>query len=232
MSKQRLNLLATTAVAVFSFLTAAGVPAHAATPLPKIHFRGTISQVTATTLTVATSRGVETLALGPKTVVVEALPASRSDIKPNSFLGVTSIPGAGDAKAVGVLLIPDAFRNAPADAGWDWPGAGSGSSMANGTVSEGSHMTNGTVTEGSHMTNGTASFTSGNGPLTVRLNYTSQAGSKVVTIPTGTPVARIVFAKPSALKPGSHLFVFAANNNGQLAAGIIVVGAPGVTPPM
>jgi hypothetical protein len=34
------------------------------------------------------------------------------------------------------------------------------------------------------------------------------------------------------LKPGSHLFVFAAKNNGQLSAGIIIVGAPGVTVPM
>jgi hypothetical protein len=232
MSKQKLIHAATTAVACFSFLAGAGMPAHAATPLPKVHVRGTISNVTATAMTVATSRGTVTLALGPKTAVVEALPASHSDIKPNSFLGVTSIPGANDAQAVGVLLIPDAFRNAPADAGWDWPGAGSGSSMTNGTVTAGSHMTNGTVTTGSHMTNGTVSSATSSGPLTVTLNYTSQAGSKLVTIPEGTPVVRIVFANRSALKPGSHVFVFAANENGQLAAGIIVAGAPGVTPPM
>jgi hypothetical protein len=232
MSKRRLHHAVMTAVTFFSFLTAAGATAHAATPLPKIHVRGTISNVTANALTVATNRGTVSLALGPKTTIVEALPASLSDIKPNSFLGVTSIPDAGDAKAVGVLLIPDAFRNAPADAGWDWPGTGSGSSMTNGTVTAGSHMTNGTVTAGSQMTNGTASFAKRGGPLTVTLNYTSQAGSKLVTIPDGTPVVRIVFADRSALKPGSHLFVFAADSNGQLGAGIIVVGAPGVTPPM
>jgi hypothetical protein len=70
------------------------------------------------------------------------------------------------------------------------------------------------------------------GPLTLTLNYTSQTGSKLVTIPAGTPVVRLAVANRSALKPGSHLFIFAAKNNGHLAAGIIVVGAPGVTVPM
>ena len=191
-----------------------------------------MESVTATAVTVATSRGALTLALGPSTKIVEAFPASRSDIKPNSLLGVTNIAGASNAQAVGVLLIPDAFRNAPANAGWDWPAAGAGSKMTNGTVEPASHMTNGTVQPVSHMTNGTVSAGSGGGPLTVTLNYTSQSGSEVVTIPADTPIVRLAFSNRSALKPGSHVFVFAANNNGQLAAGIIVVGAPGVTPPM
>jgi hypothetical protein len=82
------------------------------------------------------------------------------------------------------------------------------------------------------MTNGTVSAASGSGPYTVSLNYTSQSGSELVTIPANAPVARVAFSNRSALKPGSHLFVFAANNNGQLDAAIVVVGAPGVTPPM
>jgi hypothetical protein len=145
---------------------------------------------------------------------------------------VASVPGADDASAVGVLLLPDSFRNAPADAAWDWPRAGGGSSMTNGAVIVASHMTNGTVQLSSRMTNGTVSSGTSGGPLTLTLNYTSRVGSKLVTIPTGTPIVRIAFANRSALKPGSHLFVFAAKNNGHLAAGSIVVGAPGVTPPM
>ncbi|HKE36821.1 MAG TPA: hypothetical protein VKB39_05280 [Candidatus Baltobacteraceae bacterium] len=209
-----------------------GVPALSAAPLPNIHVRGTIASVTANALTVNTNRGTVTLGLAPETKIVEALPASRSDIKPNSFLGVTNIPGPNNAQAVGVLLLPDAFRNAPANAGWDWPGSGSGSSMTNGTVELASHMTNGTVAPVSHMTNGTVSAAPGSGPLTVTLNYTSQSGSELMTIPANAPVTRITFSNRSALKTGSHLFVFAANNNGQLGAAIIVVGAPGVTPPM
>jgi hypothetical protein len=170
--------------------------------------------------------------LAPQTKILLATRASRSDIKPNSFLGVTNVPGANNAQAVGVLILPDAFRNAPANAGWDWPGAGSGSSMTNGTVELASHMTNGTVQPVSHMTNGTVSEASGSGPYTISLNYTSQNGSELVTIPANAPVARVAFSNRSALKPGSHLFIFAASNNGQIGAAIIVVGAPGVTPPM
>lgn len=232
MSNTTLDRAALTFLAAMAFLILAGVPVHAAAPLPSVHVRGTISDVTTTALTVATSRGPVTLALGPKTTIAEAFPASRSDIKPNSFLGVPNVPGPNSAEAVGVLLLPDAFRNAPADAGWDWPAAGGSSNMTNGTVEAASHMTNGTVAPTSHMTNGTVSATSGGGPLTVTLNYTSQSGSELVTIPANTPIVRLAFSNRSALKPGSHLFVFAANNNGQLGAAIIIVGAPGVTPPM
>jgi hypothetical protein len=231
MSKQKLSGAALTAAAAFSLVILANAPASSA-GLPNIHVRGTISNVTANSLTVATSRGTVTLALGPQTKILEATQSSRSDIKPNSFIGVTNVPGPNNAQAVGVLLLPDAFRNGPANAGWDWPAAGSGSNMTNGTVQLASHMTNGTVRPVSHMTNGTVSAASGSGPLTVTLNYTSQSGSELMTIPADTPVTRLAFSNRSALKSGSHLFVFAANNNGQLGAAIVVVGAPGVTPPM
>lgn len=220
MSNPKLERAVMTAAAELAFIVSACVPVHAAAPLPGVHVRGTISDVTPSALTVATSRGPLTLALGPKTTIVEAFPASRSDIKPNSLIGVPNIPGPSNAQAEGVLLLPDAFRNAPANAGWDWPASG-GSSMANGTVAPVSHMANGTV-----------SAASSSGPLTVTLNYTSQSGSEFVTIPANTPIVRLAVSNRSALKSGSHLFVFASNNNGQLGAAIIIVGAPGVTPPM
>jgi hypothetical protein len=231
MTNQKLGLAALAVTAACSVFASTALPAFAA-PLPNIHIRGTIASTTANSLTVDTNRGSVTLGLAPETKIVEAFPASRSDIKPNSFLGVTNIPGPNNAQAVGVLLLPDAFRNAPANAGWDWPGGGGGSSMTNGTVELASHMTNGTVAPVSHMTNGTVSAAPGSGPLTVTLNYTSQSGSELMTIPANAPVTRLAFSNREALKPGSHLFVFAANNSGQLGAAIIVVGAAGVTPPM
>lgn len=223
---------ALTVGAALALVLNAGGQVLSATALPNIHIRGTIASVTASALTVNTNRGTVTLGLAPETKIVEAFPASRSDIKPNSFIGVTNIPAANNAQAVGVLLLPDAFRNGPANAGWDWPGTGSGSNMTNGTVALASHMTNGTVAPASHMTNGTVSSAPGNGPFTITLNYTSQSGSELMTIPADTPVTRLAFANRSALRPGLHLFVFAANNNGQLGAAIIVVGAPGIIPPM
>ena len=231
MSSQRLGAAALTVAAALPFVITVGAPASAA-GLPNVHVRGTISNATSSSLTVATSRGAVTLALAPQTKILQATRAPRSDIKPNSFVGVTNVPGANNAQAVGVLLLPDAFRNAPANAGWDWPAAGSGSNMTNGTVALASHMANGTVRPVSHMTNGTVSSASGNGPYTISLNYTSQSGSELMTIPANAPVVRLTFSNRSALKPGSHLFVFASNDNGQLGAAIVVVGAAGVTPPM
>jgi hypothetical protein len=131
MSNQNLRLAALTTATALSLVMVASAPAPAA-GLPNIHVRGTISDVTASSITVTTSRGAVTLALGPQTKILEASRASRSDIKPNSFLGVTNVPGSNNAQAVGILLLPDAFRNAPANAGWDWPAAGSGSNMTNG----------------------------------------------------------------------------------------------------
>ena len=231
MSNQKLSRAALMVAVALPLVIVTGSPVSAA-GLPNIHVRGTISNVTASSLTVATSRGAVTLALAPQTKILQATRASRSDIKPNSFIGVTNVPGANNAQAVGVLLLPDAFRNGPANAGWDWPAAGGGSNMTNGTVELASHMTNGTVRPVSHMTNGTVSAASGSAPYTISLNYTSQSGSELVTIPANAPVVRVAFSNRSALKPGSHLFVFAANTNGQLGAAIVVVGAPGVTPPM
>jgi hypothetical protein len=80
-----------TAAAVMSLLVSVDVPAHAAAPLPSVHVRGTISDVTPTALTVATG-------------------AQR--------------PRANIAQAVGVLRLPDAFRNAAANAWSDWPASG------------------------------------------------------------------------------------------------------------
>ena len=109
---KKINRARVSVLALISFITVAAVTAQAAAPLPKTHVRGTITRVAATSVTVGTDHGAVTLELAPKTVIVQALPASVSDIKPNSFLGVTSIPSPGDAKAVGVLLLPDAFEPA------------------------------------------------------------------------------------------------------------------------
>jgi hypothetical protein len=194
------------------------------------HVRGTIARVTSSSLAVATDRGTIEVTLPASTGVVEAVPASRSDIKPSSFIGVTNVPGADDARAVGVFLLPDAFRNQAGSVAWDYPAAGSGSRMTNGSVVPSSRMTNGTVQPSSRMTNGTVSAASNSGPLTLTLNY--KGGSTLVTIPADTPVVRLVPSTRAALRTGAHVFVFAKVGNGQVTAANIIVGAHGVVPPM
>jgi hypothetical protein len=183
------------------------------------HVRGTITKVSSGTLTLDTQRGTLDLALASSTGVVEATAASRSDIKPNDFIGVTNVPGANDARAVGVFLLPDAFRNQAGSVAWDWPGASGGSRMTNGAVQPSSRMTNGTVTTASN-----------NGPLNLTLTYNGT--SSLVTIPEGTPVVRLVPATRTALKPGEHVFAFVKPNDGRPTAASVIVGENGVVPPM
>jgi hypothetical protein len=204
-------------------------PVAAAAPQLQ-HVRGTIARVTGSTMFVTTDRGTVDVALGSSTGVLEAVAASRSDIKPSSFIGVTNVPGAEDARAVGVFLLPDALRSQAGSVAWDYPAAGSGSRMTNGSVVPSSRMTNGTVQPSSRMTNGTVSAASNNGPLTLTLNY--KGGSTLVTIPADTPVVRLVPSTRAALRPGAHVFVFAKVASGGVTAANIIVGVHGVVPPM
>jgi hypothetical protein len=215
-------------------------PVAAAAPQLQ-HVRGTIARVTGSSMFVTTDRGTVDVALGSSTGVLEAVAASRSDIKPSSFIGVTNVPGAEDARAVGVFLLPDALRSQAGSVAWDYPAAGSGSRMTNGsvvpssrmtngTVQASSRMTNGTVQASSRMTNGTVSAASNNGPLTLTLNY--KGGSTLVTIPADTPVVRLVPSTRAALRPGAHVFVFAKVASGGVTAANIIVGVHGVVPPM
>jgi hypothetical protein len=183
------------------------------------HVRGTITKVSNSTLTLDTQRGTLDLALTPSTGVVEATAASRSDIKPNDFIGVTNVPGAEDARAVGVFLLPEAFRSQAGSVPWDWPGASGGSRMTNGAVQPSSRMTNGTVTTASNS-----------GPLNLTLTYNGT--SSLVTIPQGTPVVRLVPATRAALKSGEHIFAFVKPNDGRPTAANVIVGENGVVPPM
>jgi hypothetical protein len=192
------------------------------------HVRGTITKVTSTSLAIATSRGPVEVGLTSSTAIAGVVPASLSDIKSNSFLGVTNIRMTGAARAVGVLLLPDSLRSTRSgNFAWDFPTAGSSNSaMTNGTVH--AAMTNGTTQ--SSMTNGTVSHSSNNGALTVTLDY--KGGTTVVMIPPGTPVARIVPASRSTLKPGAHVFAFVSSSNGKSTAVRLIVGEQGIVPPM
>ena len=83
--------------------------AASAAPMPQ-HVRGTISAVTATSLTVATANGPVSLALAPDLKVAGVLPATADSIVPGTFVGTANVPGAGAARALEVVVFPDAMR--------------------------------------------------------------------------------------------------------------------------
>lgn len=238
------------ALAALAGAAVAPPAASAAPPAAPHNVRGTIASASATSLTVTTAGGSVKLALSAKTGVAGVVPATLADVKPGTFIGTANVPTLGSARALEVVVFPDAMRGTgEGDYAWDLPApghrssamtngtvSGGGSSMTNGSVSGGgSSMTNGTVAGGgsmtrSSMTNATVSKVSAGAQRTVSLSY--KGGTKRVVIPAGVPVVRVVPGSKSLLVPGAHVFVVPTGAAGQQTAAFVVVGERGAVPPM
>ncbi len=214
-----MKLLTKTALALASLSLQA--PALAAAPSPAHHVRGTISALSATTLTVATATGAVSVPLDAKTKVVGVSPASASEITAGTYIGTANVPGAGAARALEVVVFPKAMAGAgEGDYAWDLPAGGKHSMMTNGTVAAGGH---------SMMTNATVSTVSGGSAKTVKLVY--KGGTKTVLIPGDAPVVDIAPGTKALLVTGAHVVV-ALRGAGKAPAAVVVVGKRGAVPPM
>jgi hypothetical protein len=206
-----------TAVAALALTTT--VAASSADTPPAHHVRGTVSAVSGDKVTIATANGPVTLRLGPATRYAGVAPASANDITPGTFIGTANVPGTGAARALEVVVFPKALAGTgEGDYPWDLPaGGGHMSAMTNGTVAapKMSSMTNATV---SHVANGAMK--------TVTLTY--KGGTKVVAIPAGVAIVRIVPASKALIVPGAHVVAFPP----LAPASRIIVGEQGATPPM
>ncbi|MGD1065540.1 MAG: hypothetical protein ABR975_01845 [Vulcanimicrobiaceae bacterium] len=216
------------AASAFAVVASAGLAAQAAMPMPT-HVRGTVKAISATQITVATAHGDVHLALGPKVRVGSVVPGSIADIKAGTFIGSANVPGNGAARALEVVVFPDAMRGTgEGDYPWDLPGGGSHmSSMTNGTVGGGSMSSMSGSMGGSSMTNASVTHKSASGGATV-VDVSYKGGSKKIAIGPNTPIVRVGPAKLADVHPGSHVFVVDANGT----ADRIVVGEKGATPPM
>jgi hypothetical protein len=211
--KMRLSHLTVSGLA----LLVTSAAAVAAPPLQD-HVRGTVSAVAGDKVTISTAQGPVVVTLGPKTVYGGVAPASIGDIKTGTFIGTANVPGSGAARALEVVVFPPALAGTgEGDYPWDLPAGGQPSGMTNGTVAAPrmSSMTNATV---SHVQDGAAK--------TVTLDY--KGGSKVVVIPPGVPVVRIVPASRALIVPGAHVVAFPP----LASLRRIVVGEQGAVPPM
>jgi hypothetical protein len=136
--------------------------------------------------------------------------ASLSDIKQDSFIGVTGMPQAdGSQKAVEIHIFPEALRGAgEGHRPWDLMPK---STMTNATVAQ---MVKGV--EGNEIT----------------LKY--KDGEKKIVVVPNTTIVTYVPADKSKLKPGAKIFIAAANKreDGMLEAATISVGRDSITPPM
>ena len=205
--------------ATVAFATAlTPVVAMAAGSAAATHVRGTISAVSGNRITITTAKGLVVVTVTPKTRIAGVIPGTVDDITSGTFIGTANVPGPGASRALEVVVFPKAMAGTgEGDYAWDLPAGGNATAMTNGTVvtPKASMMTNATVT---HVKNG---------PIkTVTLAY--KGGSKVVSIPPGAPIVRVVAANRALLVSGAHVFVAPPLD----AARTVIVGEQGAIPPM
>jgi hypothetical protein len=176
---------------------------------PATKARGAIAAISGDVLTVAARDGAKhEVRLGAKTRIVLAMRASREDLKPNSFIGVTSAPEGDGMKALEIHVFPEALR-----------GIGEGTRAYD--LAPGSTMTNGAVSTRVGALDG--------GTLTV----TYAGGSQTISLPADTPIVAIAPGARDDVKLGAGIVATGPKGaDGAIDAAFIVVGKDGVTPPM
>jgi hypothetical protein len=196
--------------ASLTIMFALGSAAWAQQP-PTVRIRGAIEAVDGSMLTVKSREGADVkVRVTDNVVVIGIAKSALSDIKPNSYIGVSAMPEPdGSQKALAIHIFPEAMRGAAEGfRAWD--------------LRPNSTMTNATVAE-------TVAGTDGQNIL---VKY--KDGEKKVVVPPETPIVSFVSGDKSELKPGAKIIIFGAakKDDGTLEANRVGVGLEGITPPM
>jgi hypothetical protein len=177
-----------------------------------VRIRGAIEAVDGPTIIVKSRDGQtrHQVRLTDNVVVRGIIKAALTDIKENSFIGVTGMPQAdGTQKAIEIHVFPEVLRGTgEGHRAWDL--------MPNST------MTNATV----------AQVVKGVEGDEIALKY--KDGEKKIHVAPDTVIVTYVPGDRSELKPGAKIFIAAANKkeDGALEAAAVSVGRDGITPPM
>jgi len=189
-------------------LCVASVSAQQSAP---VRVRGEIEKVDGNKLTVKTSEGATVnVVLKDGAVIGGVDTAKLSDVKQNSFVGITAMPQPdGTQKAIEVHIFPESRR-----------GAGEGHRPWD--LVPNSTMTNANVEQ---------LVTSVDGPM---LTMKYKDGEKKIMVPNNATIVQFVSAEKSDLKPGAKIFVVAGTKlaNGDIETAGINVGKNGIAPPM
>jgi len=166
--------------------------------------RGTISSLDGDVLSVKSREGKDLkLHLTPDAQVAVAKKLSLSDIKPGTYVGVTSVPQGGKQVAKEVHLIPPAAPSGHMD--WD--------------LVPGSKMTNANLQA--------AVAASGGNEITLKY----KDGEQKIMVPSGTPIVGFDNGDRSALKKGETIWTNArVEGDGKLVANRVQVSKGGVKP--
>jgi hypothetical protein len=198
------------AVAGFSLLVATS--ASFAQQPQMVRVRGTVEGVDGALLVVKSRDGQTTyrIKLADNAAVRGVIKAALSDIKENSFIGVTGMPQPdGSQKAVEIHIFPEALR-------------GTGEGFRPWDLMPNSTMTNATV----------AQMVKGVSGDEITLKY--KEGEKKIVVAPDTVIVTYVPGSKDELKPGAKIFIAGAakKDDGTLEAASISVGRDGLTPPM
>jgi hypothetical protein len=172
--------------------------------------RGTIERVDGATYVVKARDGAELkLTLAANAQIAGIIKASLSDIKQNSFVGITAMPQPdGSLNAVEVHIFPESMR-------------GTGEGHYPWDLQPQSTMTNANVEQVVSAVDG----------RTLTLKY--KDGEKKITVPAGAPIVTYVLGDKSDIKPGAKVFIVAVKQaDGTLQGRAWRIGRDGVTPPM
>lgn len=177
-----------------------------------VRVRGTVEAVDGPVLTVKSRDGRTTykVRMADNAAVRGIIRASLSEIKANSFIGVTGMPQAdGSQKAVEIHIFPEALR-------------GTGEGHRPWDLLPNSTMTNATVQQ----------LVKGVSGDEITLKY--KDGEKKIVVTPETAIVTYAPGSKDELKPGAKIFIAGANrkDDGTLEAASISVGRDGITPPM
>ncbi len=176
-----------------------------------VRVRGEIVSLDGPMMTVRMRGGSDIkIKLADNVGVSGVVPFKVEDIKPNSYIGVSSLPQPdGTQRAIHVHVFPEALRGV-AEGHFPWDNQPQ------------SMMTNATVQE----------TVSGVDGQTIMVKY--KDGEKKIVVPKDAPVVTYVPGSVADLKPGSKIFIVAAvpQSDGTFTAARVNVGKDGLTPPM
>jgi len=175
-----------------------------------VRLRGTITAIDGKTVTIAVRDGTTAnVKLADTWTVALVVPASMSDIKQGTFVGIASVGTDADRSALEVLVFPDALKGT-GEGHYDWD------------LQPKSMMTNATV----------ATVASANDGQSLKLDYKG-GGTQTIKVKPGTPIVTFAPGQREDAKVGAKVFVGAQKAaDGSMTAGRINVGKDGMMPPM
>lgn len=192
-------------------LVAASIAGTAFAQDKPVRVRGEIVAIDGPMMTVKARDGSELkIKLADNVGISGIIPVKIDDIKPNSYIGVSSMPQPdGSQRAMHVHIFPEALRGT-AEGHFPWDNQPQ------------SMMTNATVAETVKSVDG----------QTIMVKY--KDGEKKIIVPPNAPIVTYVPGSMADLKPGAKIFIVAAMRqpDGTFTAARVNVGKDGLTPPM